>query len=190
MLGWADVDWLRAAGYLAVAALCLVVGKLDNPSVPGYWRAFWPLTAALLAAMAVGRFGDVGGALIELARDEASADGWYPERRRFQALVVGAIGAAWLIAVCVACLRIPERRHRYLRVVLVVMTLCAFVAVRLVSLHQIDSVLHRRHVAGMRVGTWTEYALTLVLAVVVIAAPSGRRTRAGQPPDAMVTAIE
>lgn len=191
MLSWADVDWLRALAYLAVAALCLLVGYLDSPSVPGYWPIFWPITAVLLVGMAIGRFGDAGGALVDLVRDEAWADGWYAERRRLQTLVVGLLGAAWLIAVAVACLRIPERRQRYLRVVVMVVTLCAFVAVRLVSLHQIDSLLHRRHVAGMRLGTWVEYWLTAILAIVVIAAPSGRRTQAGaQPAEAIATANE
>jgi hypothetical protein len=43
-----------------------------------------------------------------------------------------------------------------------VLTVGAYVAVRAVSLHQIDSVLYRRELSGLRVGTLIEYAVLLV----------------------------
>lgn len=181
MLGWADVDWLRAVAYLFAAAVCVVAAVLDVRDSPGYWRPFWPLTAALLGCMAVGRAGDVAEHLVDLLRDGARTEGWYEERRRWQAAVIAALAAAWLLAVVVACVRIPERRRRYLPVVLVVVTLCGFVAVRVVSLHQVDSLLHRRQVAGLRVGTAIEYVLVVLLAGAALAAPwRARRAYAAQ----------
>lgn len=191
MLSWADVDWLRAAAYLAVAVLCVVIGRRADPAAPGHWRLFWPVTAALLAAMAIGRSGDVAEWLVNLARDEARDDGWYDARRRLQAAVVGLMAIAWFAVVVTACVRIPERRRRYLATVLAVITLCAFVAVRVVSLHQVDSVLHRRHIAGLRVGTATEYLLTVLVAAAALASERTARGAAySEPERATPTASE
>jgi uncharacterized membrane protein YeaQ/YmgE (transglycosylase-associated protein family) len=117
------------------------------------------MTAAVLLAMAVGRAGGIAEWIADLARSEARGEGWYDTRRRYQAVVVGAIGAAWGFSVLTACWRIPERRRRYLPMMIIVMTIGAYVAIRMVSLHQVDSLLYRRDLLGMRIGTLTEYAV-------------------------------
>jgi hypothetical protein len=93
--------------------------------------------------------------------------------------VVGLVGAGWFVAVSVACLRTPERRRRYLPMGLAVVTLAAFVAIRLVSLHQVDSVLYRRHIEGVRVGTLIELSLLLLTSVVTcwVPGPTSGRSR-------------
>ena len=102
--------------------------------------------------------------------------GWYETRRPLQAAVVVALGAAWFITVTVACWRTPERRRRYLPMGLMVVTLAAYAAIRVVSLHQIDALLHRREIAGVRVGTVIEMTLLLVAGLVTMWVPADRST--------------
>jgi len=52
-----------------------------------------------------------------------------------------------------------------------VLTLGAYGAIRDVSLHQIDAVLHRRQFAGMRYGTAMEYALLVVAGACALWTP-------------------
>jgi hypothetical protein len=86
--------------------------------------------------------------------------------------VVAVVGAAWLVSVLVSIWRIPERRRRYLPMTVVVLTVGAYVAVRTVSLHQIDSLLYRTEVADLRVGTLLEYVLLAVAGTITCRAPA------------------
>ena len=49
-------------------------------------------------------------------------------------------------------------------------------AIRIVSLHQVDTVLHRTHIGGVRVGTLTELVLLVVASVATFWVPVGRRS--------------
>ncbi|MGH9133653.1 MAG: hypothetical protein ACRDZZ_06930 [Ilumatobacteraceae bacterium] len=153
--GWADSNWLRVLGYGIAAAASLHAGLRERRRqslAPGrdLWPAFWYLTAALLAVMAVGRAADIGGLVSEFGRREARAEGWYEVRREYQAAAVASVTAVWLIAVVVAIWRVPERRRRYLPVALVMFTLVCFAGVRIISLHHVDTLLYRRGVGGVR----------------------------------------
>lgn len=174
MLSWADTNWMRVVAYIVVAGLCLLAGRRQDPSDRGVWAPFWPMTGAVLMAMAVGRAGGIAEWIADLARSEARGDGWYETRRRYQAIVVGAIGSVWVISVFTACWRIPERRRRYLPMMVVVMTIGAYVAIRMVSLHQVDSLLYRRDLMGMRIGTLTEYVLLAVAGAGTFWTPARR----------------
>jgi hypothetical protein len=61
--------------------------------------------------------------------------------------------------------------------IVVVLTLGFYAAVRVVSLHQIDGLLHRREIAEVRYGTVIELALLLLAAVCALWTP--RRTLGG-----------
>lgn len=168
---WADSNWLRAGGYLIVAALALWAGRREDPRSAGSWPPFWWLTAGLFTVMAVGRAGNVADLITDMFRDRAVDEGWYDERRRFQAVIVAGLGVAWLALVGIACWRVPARRRRYLPMIVVVLTIGAFAAIRSVSLHQLDSLLHRRHLAGVRYGTVIEYVLLVIAAIVTVWTP-------------------
>jgi hypothetical protein len=173
VLGWVDSDGVRVAAYLIAASVALTTWARERRrarSVPSLWPTFWLLTAAVFLAMAIGRAADLGGLATELGRSEARAQGWYADRRRIQAVVVAALGATWLIVVATALWRVPARRRRYLPAALAVFTLMCFVGVRLISLHQVDSLLYRRDIAGAQVGALGELAL-LAVAVVLTAWP-------------------
>ena len=153
---WVDSNWLRVAAYGVAAAASLHAGVRELRRRPSAWSrdiwpTFWFLTAALLAAMAVGRAADLGGLVSEIGRREARDEGWYEIRREYQAAAVASIGAIWLVAVIVAVWRVPERRRRYLPPALVVFTLICFAGIRVVSLHNVDALLYNRPIRGVRI---------------------------------------
>jgi hypothetical protein len=164
MFGWADTNLLRVGGYLVVAALCFMALRHENPDSAGSWPPFWIVTGGLFVVMAIGRAGDVAEIVTDAMRDRAVEGGWYESRRRFQGLIVAALGLTWFILVITACWRVPARRRMYLPMIVVVLTIGFYAAVRIVSLHQIDGLLHRRGVLGVRYGTIVELALLFLAA--------------------------
>jgi hypothetical protein len=159
MSGWLESSWLRVAAYSVAAGAALVAGLRERERARvevGVWPTFWFLTAGLFVIVAVGRAADLGQWVTQLGRGEAVSHGWYHHRRKVQVALVGAIGATCLVTVVVAMFRLPARRRRYLPAAVVVFTLMCFEGVRLVSLHQIDALLYRRHIGGVEVGTILE----------------------------------
>lgn len=171
-MSWADTNWLRVCGYVVVAILCFTAARRENAGSPGSWPPFWILTGVLFLMMAIGRAGDVADLMTDSLRERAVSEGWYESRRHVQALVVGGLGLSWLIAVLIAIWRVPARRRRYLPMIVVVLSVGFYAAIRIVSLHQLDSLLYRREAAGMRYGTWFEFALLVIAAVCAIWTPS------------------
>jgi hypothetical protein len=173
MLGWLDSDGVRVAAYLLAAAVALVTWSREQrraSSTPTLWPAFWLLSAVVFLGLAVARAADLGSLITQLGRNEAFSQGWYSHRRRFQALTIAAIGATWVIVVAASLWRVPARRRRYLPAALAQFTLMCFIGIRMISLHQVDSLLYRREVAGARVGTLLELVL-LAIAVAATAWP-------------------
>lgn len=180
MAGSLDSNWLRVVAYGLATVACLHVGWRER-SVPrslrrpGLWPAFWFTTAAVLLVLAVGETGQVGDLITEVGRRRARAGGWYDTRRHLQSLLVGGVGVIWFVVAIVAIWRVPERRRRCLPMALLVFTLMCFAAVRLVSLHDVDEVLYRRRIAGVRIVAVVEL---IVLGLAFLATywhPFGRR---------------
>jgi hypothetical protein len=154
--GWVDSNWLRVVAYGLAAAAALHAGMREQrrrPHAPSreIWPAFWFLTAGLLAVMALARAADIGELVSEFGRRTARDEGWYEIRREYQAAAVATVGAIWFVAVVVAVWRVPERRRRYLPAALVVFTLFCFAGIRIISLHQVDSLLYNHPIRGVRI---------------------------------------
>jgi hypothetical protein len=141
----------------------------------GLWPPFWIATCGLLLAMALGRAFEAGGLVATFGRRAAEGGDWYASRRPIQAVVIVGLVAAWCVVVIVALWRTPERRRRYLPVGLASLTLVAFAGVRVVSLHQVDSLVYRTDLAGVRVGTITEIALLVVTGLATRWCPPAAR---------------
>ena len=174
MGGWADSNWLRAAGYLAVAVTCCLGGlreRRNDRDRSILWPSFWFLTAGVFLAMGLGRLSDFGDLLTALGRQEAVQSGWYANRRKYQAMAVGALCAIWFVTVLISLWRVPERRRRYLPMALVTFTVACFAGVRLVSLHGIDGLLYRRQILTMKFATVVELLLIGVALVVSVLSP-------------------
>jgi hypothetical protein len=187
MAGTLDSGWLRVLGYGVVAIACVVAGVVEQrrtPRGPELWPAFWFSTAVVLALMGLARAGDFGDLIAGVGRREAEEHGWYEVRRSYQAAAIGIVASIWAMVVIVAVWRVPERRRRYLPAAVVVVTLVCFAAARMISLHQVDSLLYRRDVAGVRVVAVIELALlALMLLTIVVPVAQRRRTDVRSVPD-------
>ena len=164
-----DSGSLRVAAYCLLAALAAYWYARERvaPPSPARWPTYWLLTAFLLLSMGVGRAGAIGDLVSELGREQARSSGWYEGRRSIQAVAVAVIAGAWVVSVVLAIWRVPPRRRRYLPSVVVVSTLVMFATVRLVSLHQIDTVLYRRDIGGIRIVALVELMLLALTGVVI-----------------------
>lgn len=167
MVDLADSNWLRVLAYVltaAFAAMARVRERRRAPHADDVWPPFWLLTSGFLLAMAIGRLGDLGNLLADLGRTQVTDRGWYAQRRTLQAAIVATVAGVWFILVALAVWRVPERRRRYLPMSATMVTLAAFAAIRVVSLHQVDAVLYHRRVVGVR---WASALELMLLAVAV-----------------------
>jgi hypothetical protein len=169
-----DANWFRA-GALLIAALAMVAAwriervqlrQISSSGRRALWPMFWLLIGAIYASMASVLTFDLIGTLGGLGRDYARADQWYESRRPLQVAVVTIVGVTWLSIIVVGIWRVPERRRRYLPSALLCTTLVCFAIIRIVSLHQIDTIVQRTSVAGVPVGTVAEL-VGVVLAVML-----------------------
>src|SRR4249920_1920226 len=100
MAGWIDSNGLRVAGYAVVALAAFVAGLRErrrSRANPNLWPTFWFLTAGLLMVMAIGRAGNIADLAADIGRRQAVAEGWYDNRRKYQAIVVGLVAATWFV---------------------------------------------------------------------------------------------
>lgn len=148
-----DTEAGRVVPYLLAAILCAALGwrerRLQHRGRRDVWPPFWFLSAVFLLVPAAGHVG-LGEIVADLGRRAARRDGWYQARRGLQALAVCGIAATWGIGVLVAIWGAPDRRRRYLPSVMMLSGLLCFAAIRLISLHQVDTLLYRRSIAGVR----------------------------------------
>jgi hypothetical protein len=172
---WLDSGGLLAAAYLAAAVSCFVVGILERRArrAGRSWPTFWFVCAAVLGAVGVARAGRLESVISRAGRARARADGWYAGRRPLQVDVIVILAIAWVLSVVIAVVRTrPSHRH-CLPVAIAVLSLLSFLAIRLVSLHQVDHILsHRVH--GVRLGSLVELGGTaLVITLAMITAVAG-----------------
>lgn len=171
---------LRTFGYLLAAIAAFVAGLREHRSRrvdSAAWPAFWFVAAGILLAMAVARGSDIGGFLADAGRGSARSGGWYSRRRRFQANVIAALGAALVIATALAVRWMPAKRRRYLPEAFIVLALAVFAGVRLVSLHQVDVLLYKRRVEGIKLDAVIELVGLAAAVVLPLWHCAGARTR-------------
>lgn len=180
---WLDTTACAVVLYALAGTTAVVIGVVERrrggAADPKLWPMFWFATGGLLLVMAAGRASNVSDLLTDIGREHARSGGWYEVRRSLQAWVIGAVAVVWAVTSAVAVWRVPERRRRYLPTAIVVFTLLCFVGVRLISLHQVDALLHNRGVRGVTIGSIVEVALLLL--VVAVAAWRFPRANSGRP---------
>ena len=172
-----DSGRTRDAAYAIVVAVMFVQfarerRRLDDVhrtagASDALWPRYWAITAVLLIAMLLGRAW-LADAVTEFGREQARERDWYDLRRRFQIVAVVAVVASWSVGTLVAVVRFPPRRRRYLPNLVVTSTLVTLAGLRLVSLHQVDTVLYRTHVGGVRIIAPLELALLALAAATTL----------------------
>ncbi len=83
-------------------------------------------------------------------------------------VATGIIAGSWIGVVAVALRRVPERRSRYLPVAVAFFSIVGFATVRFVSLHEVDRLLARRDIGGIRLGTLVEFSLLALATAATI----------------------
>ena len=164
-------EWIGIASYVVAAVACICAGQRERHagSTPTaeVWPWFWTLAGGSLVLMAVARIGRVGGRLYFVGRREAEAGGWYGSRRPLQAFVVAILAVVALAIVIVGVRRIGVAGRRYAPTLVMLFGLFLFSLIRIVSLHQIDSVLYRHPIHGVRVGPVLDLFCTGLLLVAI-----------------------
>jgi hypothetical protein len=172
VLTWADSTTFAVVLYAiaGVTAVALGVAERRHGSAadPRLWPVFWFTTGALLLSMAVARASNASEFLTDIGRSQARSEGWYETRRVLQAWVIGIVTAAWGLTVVFAVWRVPERRRRYLPTAIAVFTLVCFIGIRMISLHQVDAVLHDHDLGGVTLGAVVEIALLLSVVITSV----------------------
>jgi hypothetical protein len=167
-----DSSALRVATYGVVALLAAWWGIRERREIAAHgvdwWPFYWFLSASLLVVMGIGRIGGSVTSSASSVGNRRVRGGWYETRRTVQAAVVIVVAVVWFVGVAVAVLRVPPRRRRYLPHIVALSTLIAFAAIRLVSLHQVDTVLYRRDVAGVRIVAIAELSMLAATTLVMI----------------------
>ncbi len=138
--------------------------RLLSPDRTQLWPRFWLATAAFLVLLGAARALGVADLLTEAGRQQARTDDWYEARRGLQFVGVFAITSFWLATCGLAVWKVPERRRRLLPAFLVTSAIAAFAAVRVISLHHVDSLLYRTSIAGIDFVVIVEIWLLTLLA--------------------------
>lgn len=133
--------------YLLVALICLALSH----------RPFWRVMAGVLVVLGLCRLADIQVLMTDVGRQLAYADGWYSVRRPLQA--AGILGILLSTGLVITWLRprLQRLQSPEAAALLCMMALCALIAVRVVSLHQIDRLLGIR-LLGVQLGWLAEVA--------------------------------
>lgn len=173
-----DADWFRSSAYLGLTLATVAAWRFEsNRSIRlqlrdrvQLWPLFWLLVGLVYVSMACAISADLVSTVGGVGRRIARAEEWYESRRPVQVAAVSAVGFAWLSVVVVGIWRVPQRRRRYLPSALLCASLVCFAAIRVVSLHHIDTVVARTDVADVPVGTVIELSgIVLALLLVFVA---------------------
>lgn len=138
------VGWLTVMAYAITAVLAYAAAKRAE-RVPGGGRTeytAWLLVTILMALLCVNKQLDLQSLFTDLGRVVARRQGWYWNRHEVLGWFVYAIGSAFLVTATILAVVFPRfwRRHALLGVGLVFL-LC-FIAMRALSLHQLDAVIN------------------------------------------------
>jgi len=149
-----DSNALRSVAYVVAAALALLAGLRERQARRGMHSvvpAFWFGLAALLLFFGISRELEIAPWITGQGRDFAKDHGWYEERRRFQRPAVELIFGGGLVLIGLGLFwffRAVYREHP-LAFIAIVYILC-FIAIRTISLHQVDHILYSDRFGGFR----------------------------------------
>lgn len=177
-----------ACAHLTAGFVCLFAARSARAwsTAPGDGRVWqlWLAIAALLAGLALARGIHFSGWLDGLARQFLWAKGWYYDRRPYQraivaALLIGSFGAALALIV----LRHRHGLPRSLTLGCVgAVGLVAYLLVRAVSYHNIDSLLYRRSLEDVEFSLVFEFLGAAFIAASAAGTLVGRDVEPRPPP--------
>ncbi|NVD43439.1 hypothetical protein [Qipengyuania atrilutea] len=171
-------DWITVAAYLIAAVLTYRAASSARPRSEHRERLFWLASTALLVFLAVNELLDLQTLITTIGKEHARANGWYEERRTYQAIFIAALAAA-AIAFGLAVLWLIRRMHSGVKIaVLGFVFIGAFVLGRAASFHHFDEMLGRGPDSFNYGSVQEVFGVAIVgLAAVVYRARKKRRRR-------------
>lgn len=163
--------WITVAAYASAALLCYLCQR-KTPTGPA--RQFWWAMALTMAALGLNKQLDLQTWFTEVGRDLSLQYGWYARRRTVQAVFIGALLIAGLVARSWLLHRIKALDVYARRAASGLVVLGVFVLVRATSFHHVDAllgftienirlnvVLELSGIAIIVVGAWGRLRLTI-----------------------------
>ena len=170
-----DGPALRIFAYAAAASAAFFAARTSQPRAR---RSFWLGISATMIMLGATRLFGWDHALAGLAREDAYQGGWYGGRQAAQQAAVAGLAVAAVIAFAAICWALPVVRGWRSIPTLAILTLGAFVAIRAVSLHSVDSVIDESALLGIQRGAAIELSLiALVAACACVSVRRAGRTR-------------
>lgn len=183
LFGWFTVGLYALAAVLAAAAAKRCLRRGPALQRPGRERAFWALTAIVLAVLAVNKQLDLQSWFTHAARDLAKEQGWYERRRDFQMLFVAGLAGATL-ALGTAAVWLLRGTSGAAKLALAGLAfLGVFIVLRASSFHHVHEVMFRS-VPGVNMNValeWTGIALTAAGAALARKTHRRETMKAGSP---------
>jgi hypothetical protein len=142
------MGWLTVAGYFTAALLCWMAGRGDQrahlqsgySSRPGFWFGL----SLLLTLLGINKQLDLQTWFTHSLRAVARQQGWYEQRRLFQALFIGALailgigGLVWLRRL------VGKNLRQTLPALVGAVFLTCYVLIRGASFHHVDQMIGLR----------------------------------------------
>lgn len=158
-----------------VSFVCFVAGtrelRIKNGSRTGAWWVF----SALLFGVALAHAWNLGSTAAESGREVFRFEGLYGVRRPIQALVILVLMGVTAAALWFGGPFVRRRLGREFELPAVVLLgLFGYLAVRTISLHQVDSWLYGKHIFAAHPGTLIELGGLLLFLYVALRTADGR----------------
>ncbi len=176
-LEFLNANGIRVSAYLLGGVFAVGVFLVrrregdDGRGVALLWLSF----AVILVVLGLARIVDFGPWLTSIGRHEARIDGWYDQRREVQGKVAVAVaGGTVALTLCVALVTLV-RAPRLAAPSVLLVTLLGFLAIRAISLHQLDAALYQTDFHGLSLNTASELGLTLLFCTACLAMCIGDR---------------
>ena len=164
------VSWIIVGVYYGIALLALIFhiqGRRELGETGGKSQFYFWL-AMLLGALGIARHMGLLRWFTELGRALAREQGWYWQRTATQQEIIQSFyygcGLLFLLLIWL-------NRHtivRYGAVLIGVVMLIGFLAIRSVSLHSVDAMLNYRQILGVRWGTAFEIGSLLWIGIMLL----------------------
>ncbi len=160
------VGWFITGGYaVLVLVIVLLLVKLKSPAVgaPRALFRFWILALVFYALLGLNKQMDLQTYITATGRCMSRAEGWYKQRREFQMLLAFAALAGGSVLMLVVLYGFRSVLRRCFLAILGAGLSSVYVALRLISMHHVDTIL-RMHVFAVKVHALLEIAgIVLVL---------------------------
>ena len=166
--------WITVAAYAGAMVLCYLC---QRKALPGPTRQFWWAMAFIMGALGLNKQLDLQTWFTQFGRDLALQYGWYAHRRLVQAVFIGSLLCAGLVARSWLMQRIKGMDVYARGAASGLIVLGLFVLVRATSFHHVDSLLGFR-IENIRLNVLMELG---GIAIVAVAACGRLRTPIAKP---------